>query len=256
MNTFGLSLCSRYAFPPNSLSLCGPEKQSDLTWYTISGKTDKGTTEILSQFTTLYPYLKLIASSHRIKDPFDPKVVEAYWIGNELLQGISTHAFTEHFSRTLDLKRKLPKKELFLLLIKLQNGALPNHAFHVLNVWKRTGNIDSYHSLQTMEACMIAVGSVETVLADSLIVTTKPLRYINDTLCFDTTIKRTITTLGKSDHFVKDLKKGDKVSYHWGRFVEKLTPRKVKKLEFFTKKALEFANRPNFLHDTNNFYFG
>ncbi len=256
MNTVGLSLCSRYAYPPNSLSLCGPEKQNDLTWYTKSGKTDKGTAEILSQFTTLYPYLTLIASEHKIKDPFEPKVVEAYWIGNELLSGISLKAFERHVTQNLDLKRKIPKKERSILLSKLSFGALPHHAFHVLNVWKRTGNIDSCHSIQTMEACMIAIGEVETILPDSLIITTKPLRYSKDTLYFDAPIKRTITTLGKQDVFVKGLQIGNTVSYHWGRFVEKLTTSKIKRLQFFTKKALQFANQAQLSHDTNYFYFG
>ena len=96
MDLKGLALCSRYSYPPNSLSLCGPDKKKDLNWYSIYQQTDKGTLEILSQFSTLYPYLTLIAQENKIKDPFNQKVVEAYWIGNNLLHKIPVKSFVTH----------------------------------------------------------------------------------------------------------------------------------------------------------------
>ena len=61
MDFAGLALCSRYSYPPNSLSLCGPDRQNDLKWYSGSRQADHGTIEILTHFSTLYPYLRLIA---------------------------------------------------------------------------------------------------------------------------------------------------------------------------------------------------
>ena len=40
---------------------------------------------LIEKFNTLRPYLELIAKSNGIKDIFDDRVVQAYWIGNELL---------------------------------------------------------------------------------------------------------------------------------------------------------------------------
>ena len=37
-------------------------------------------------FAAAWPYLELIAGAHGIDDPLDERVVEAYWVGNELLR--------------------------------------------------------------------------------------------------------------------------------------------------------------------------
>ena len=81
----GLVTCARYSFAPNSLHYCGPEKQSDMRAYVSDSVTDQGLYDILNRFDTLYNYLQLIGTENDIRDPFDPRVVEAYWVGNSLL---------------------------------------------------------------------------------------------------------------------------------------------------------------------------
>src|SRR3989344_4490377 len=175
MSLDGLALCSRFSYPPNSLSLCGPDKKNDLNWYATTQNTDRGTIEILSQFSTLYPYLTLIAQENKIKDPFDRRVVEAYWVGNDLLYKIPLSRFVTHLSDTIMLKKKLKKNNLELILSKLTNGALPNHAFHVLNVYKRTGHLDIPHTIQTMDACLINWGKIIKTQKSSIVIETRAL---------------------------------------------------------------------------------
>lgn len=242
MTIDGLSLCTRFAYPPNSLSLCGPEKQTDLYWYTRSGNADKGTIEILSSFHTLFPYLRLIAAENRILSPFDKRVVEAYWLGNQLLHAISPSSFIKHLEDDLSLKKKLPKKRLQALYTKLPFGALPHHAFHVLNVWKRTGHIDDVHSVQTMDACMINWGTVIRVLPTSLVIKTQSLRQKQDVLFLDQSMIREIQTLGKNDSRAQSVHTGDIVTYHWGRFCEKITIKQRHNLSYYTQRALIIAN--------------
>ena len=81
----GISTCARYAFAPNWFHYCGPEKQKDLKAYIQEQRFRSGITDILHHFETLYPYLLLIASENHLNDPFDRRVVEAYWIGNRFL---------------------------------------------------------------------------------------------------------------------------------------------------------------------------
>src|SRR3989337_1307374 len=78
----------RYGFMPNRLRYCGGDDDRTLFQYGVAGVTDGGLRELLGTFTGALPYLRLIAGSSGIRDPFDPRVVEAYWIGNELLEGV------------------------------------------------------------------------------------------------------------------------------------------------------------------------
>jgi len=50
--------------------------------------------EIRKKLEDLFSYLyyRVIAESNNIKDPFDVRVVKAYWIGNELLENIEASA--------------------------------------------------------------------------------------------------------------------------------------------------------------------
>ena len=45
------------------------------------------------QFAGAWPYLEFIAGVSGIKDPLDRRVVEAYWLGNDLLERIDMKTF-------------------------------------------------------------------------------------------------------------------------------------------------------------------
>ena len=90
----GVTRCTRYAFGPNRLHMCGPDMNREVLAYMNEGVTDTGLTNILKEFQALHPYLTKIAHTNQIKDPFDSRVVEAYWIGNELLRLLNNHGLS------------------------------------------------------------------------------------------------------------------------------------------------------------------
>ena len=244
MDLTGLALCSRYSYPPNSLSLCGPDKKKDLNWYSNSQHADKGTLEILSQFSTLYPYLSLIAQENNIIDPFYQKVVEAYWIGNKFLHQIPTTSFVTHVSDTIRLKKKIKKPDLYRIFDKITEGALPHHSFHVLNIYKRTGYLDISHTLTTMDACLINWGKVETIKKNLLTIDAQPLVIKGNILQFGKNIRRTIRSQGENDILFSKLNIGDWISYHWGYFCQKLSRSQLKNLIYYNNLSVNFANKP------------
>lgn len=243
MSLPGLILCTRYSYPPNSLFLCGPDRQEDLKWYSTHQQGDKGTIEILSCFSTLYPYLTLIAHENDIADPFDKKVVEAYWLGNNLLHQIPITRFVRHLSDNLQLRKKVGRKKLEFIFTKIEQEALPHHSFHVLNIYKRTGHLEIPYILETMDACLIKWGKIKKILTDSIVVETKPLRLIHHKLDFGTPELRTLLFQGKKDILARKLLLGDWVSSHWGYFCQKLTARQVRNSIYYTNISLNFANK-------------
>src|SRR6266849_9976169 len=88
----GPQIFARYAFMPNRLTYCGGDDHRALFDYCVAGVTDAGLRDLLRKFTGAMPYLRLIAECNAILDPFDARVVEAYWLGNELLQVVEARA--------------------------------------------------------------------------------------------------------------------------------------------------------------------
>lgn len=241
MDINGLAFCSRYAYPPNSLSLCGPERRNDLLYYSAESFTDAGNREILVRFSTLYPYLKLISQENNIRDPFNPNVVEAYWLGNRMLERVKVKPFSGHLKDTLMLRKKISSKKLENILIKLLAGGLPNHAFHVINIYLRTGHPDIPYTLETMDACLINFGRVLKKGKNSLTVRTQKLITGNGALFFSPPILREINSQGKADKVFNRIKLGDMVSYHWGMVCTKLNLEQIKNLAYYNGLSLKLA---------------
>ena len=84
----GALLFVRYAYPPNRLGYCGPADSLAFREYGIAGVVDAGLVRLAQAFSGAWPYLELIAGATGIRDPLDRRVVEAYWVGNRLLDTV------------------------------------------------------------------------------------------------------------------------------------------------------------------------
>lgn len=229
-NPSGLSLCSRFAFPPNMLHFCGPEKQNDLKAYVSQTVSDQGLVEIISKFETLYPYLQLIAIANRIKDPFDPKVIEAYWIGNSLLGNVTKNKLYHHLKD--NLFPKIPhggQKNLDTVI----NFGFPYHNYHVLNIFVRTGRIATVETLETMDSCRISWGKIIKIKSNNtFVIETQSLIQHGDKLMLGKVINKEVSTVG----LIPEL--NDFVSIHWNTICSVLSSRQLKQLHKYTLYAL------------------
>ncbi len=239
----GVARCSRYAFGPNKLRMCGPDANRELSAYMREEVSDDGLTHILSQFKTLYPYLRSIAEANRIRDPFDPRVVEAYWIGNELLESITQKTFYTHLTDALHLKNKTSTRDFDELAQKLPQGARMHHSFHVFNVYKRTGNLEILHSLESMDACRISWGHVTRVDGPRVFIDRKPLMLDGHRLflgkCEEYEIKRQLDV----DDILDEVEVGDWITLHWYRPCEIVSAQHIRWLELYTQKHIALANQ-------------
>ena len=87
---FGPKIAAIYGLIPNRLGLCGP-RQELLKKFIIGKLSIHEIIPVLEKFEAAYPYYQLIAQKNKIiSGPFNKKVVEAYWLGNELLEKITT----------------------------------------------------------------------------------------------------------------------------------------------------------------------
>jgi len=255
----GIWRCAKYAFAPNYLKYCGPDKNKELAGYLTQSVADAGLKSMLEKFEAMHPYLQLIAHENGIGDEFDKQVVEAYWLGNEMLDRVTVKGFFEH------AKTRLSAKERKWFELKLPQGAKPNHQFHVFNFMKRTGRQAILHTVETMDQCRISWGKIfrpqpvrraqsfatpldassgaspdilRASVADgrNLLVKTDQLIYRNGKLILVPAVK-------KFHNLVDGFKQGDLVTLHWGWVCEKITPQQIKNLAKYTALALRLANQ-------------
>lgn len=240
MTHSGLITCARYAFPPNHLQYCGPLKAAEIKAYLKESASDKKLAEIIAQFETLHPYLTYIAHENGIADPFDARVVEAYWVGNNLLSSLSQKSLYNHFADSLSLKKRLTNKELEWLIGKIPKGALAHHTFHVLNVFTRTGHHSVKHTIETMDSCRIGWGALKSIHNNSVVLSTKPLILEKNKLTLGKEREKTIAIPSGISPSVKDI--GSIYTYHWDTICDQITQVQENNLIAVTNSAIRLAN--------------
>lgn len=241
----GALLAARYAYMPNRLNYCGGDNNSQLFAYASQQESDAGLREMLEEFATMYPYLRLIAEANQILDPFDYRVVEAYWLGNELLNKVSMKDFYRHLIDKQKIKKQLKPELAEKVFGKLTLGAKPHHSWHVLGIPKRTGNYPVAHTIKTMDECRIAWGRVKNEvktlkdLSEKIIVEYQPLKIMSNELVLGGLEDREVWLASNDKSFVPNLAVGDYVSIHWGWVCDLLTDRQKNNLEKWTKYNLK-----------------
>ncbi len=228
----------RYGFMPNRLQYCGGPENDTLLGYAIEGTVDPGLPPLLRRFTGALPYLQLIARSNAIADPFDDRVVEAYWIGNKLLDGVEVRQLYDSLRERFG--KQLSPRMLEMVAGKAPAGAHPHHSFHVFDVHSRVGELD--HSLATMDSCRISWGRVVSVAGAELVVERQPLALQNGKLALDTARRETMLRQVDGKGFVDSAAPGDWVALHWGWVCEVLSERRRAAIERYTLYHLALAN--------------
>ncbi len=244
MSKVGALLCARYAASPNFFGYCGPDKNTIILQRVQEGREDGEVTSVLTEFETLFPYLEIIAKKNGLEDCFDPRVVEAYWIGNSMLSGFTRHEYVAFLKEKLKLDYKLERRDFQSLMLHMQNVApFPFHTFHVLHVFKRTGNIISTHTLETMENCRISWGKVVKKENDNQVVVSTPsLSIENDMLSLSRPESEIVSLRYGPQQFVRGVEVGDWVSFHWGLICDKLTLSQVRRLDRYTRLSIQLSN--------------
>ena len=86
----GLELAGRFSYITNALGYCGPDcAYEKFLEYVKGNKNTDDIEKALKRFEGLFPYLNAIAKKTGKKFT-DYSVVEAYWIGNSLLDFVSS----------------------------------------------------------------------------------------------------------------------------------------------------------------------
>jgi hypothetical protein len=238
----GPLLFARYAYPPNALGLCGADATRTLLEYGAAEASDPGLAELARSFEGAWPYLTLIAAANEIGDPLDPRVVEAYWVGNGLLDRVRGGDLARHVE---DRFRGRVGRSWPRVLDAVSAGAIPHHTFHVFAVYPwlglmRTGVIDE--PLHVLDQCRTSAALVQSASGDSARVLVRPLVWNGKRLTLGPWTSRTVRWRDDGYAFVAELRRGDWVSLHWDFVCDLLSPAAARQLERVTRTVLASVN--------------
>lgn len=238
----GVRLAASYSYLPNCLGFCGSQKKEDLEFMEdfMAGKVGEAKIiPILKKLEAAFFYYQLIARKNRIKNPFAKKVVEAYWLGNGLLERVTRKDLVGMIEKDFVKPHLLSKKEALRRIKLIPEGAKAQHSFHVFILGPIAGRIDM-SELSLKDICRTGFGKVLEKEREHLIVDFQPI---------EKTGKKYV--LGKSKRLRIDwnkkilgrVKMGEWVSFHWGTAIQVLNKIQVGDIIKYTKNTLDLISK-------------
>jgi len=232
----GASLSLLYGYMPCHLGLCGPEdkkRKAIIKEYLQSdGKSEKNIRAIIKEFKGAYPYYKLIARANKISDSFDFKVVEAYWVGNSLLEKVKVSAYAKMMEEDFLPMGKMPREKIE----RLPKRAIPYHNFHVLFIGSVTGRFNETRA--GLDLCRASWGKVVKIEKNKIIISRQPLKFGRKITLGKSGLKK----INWNKDILPEVKEGDWISIHWGTAIEKLDKKKLENIKKYTNHTLKIIN--------------
>jgi hypothetical protein len=246
----GLFLHASYTFMPNSLGFCGPDDRGSILRHLQTRKEDEKLFSTLKDFEAAYPFIRMIGEANR-KNPFDAKVTEAYWIGNELLRKVPKARFYSFALNELSKAKPGIKSnggEIRALFRNSRFHAIPHHTFYVINTATNVLSGKHYSSAEgakklgeIMDNCRISWGKVVKVQKDGLVVRYQPLLIKENSLRLGGHSLKEVKYDPEIIPF-NSVKEGDSVSMHWNFACQILSKNQLINIKEFTAEDIESGN--------------
>ena len=227
-----------YSYEPYRLHFCGPQddKSGKVVDDFLKGRKISANRldKVAGEFVGVYPYLELIAEKNKL-EPLDEQVVEAYWIGNNLLKQVTSQDLKDLIFKKFVGQGKLSVAEGERLALGVPNRAVAHHSFHVLYVGSVTDTVQLVGKL--LDLCRISWGKVIGYSGDTIKVRYRPL-----------IVKPNDLRLGR-DEVEKEIKwnkqvlpkviENQIVTFHWGMASEIISEDQVRNLEKYTLRNID-----------------
>jgi hypothetical protein len=240
----GIRIAALYGFYPHRLGFCGLQensaKKTILDYLSREKISKQKIRKILETFKGSFSYYKLIAKSNGIKDPFDGKVVKAYWIGNQLLEKVSIDSLRKMIIKEFARPGFLSKAMAVKKASEIPLTSKAHHSFHVLVMGSVSGRIVLEGKL--LDICRIGWGKVighekkKTENTNRVIIEYQPLQERKRRYSLGKPIYKIVFW---DKEFIPEIKIGDRVAIHWNHIVQVLDPKDLLSLKKYTQITID-----------------
>ncbi len=184
----------------------------------------------------------MIAAANGIAEPLDARVVEAYWVGNALLERVDMRRFVAFLDERF---RGRAGTGWDSIVDAMPTGVVPHHSFHVFHAYPWVGLMRtgwSEHPLHVLDRCRIRWGRVVETHGDAVSIRYRPLAWNGTALGYGPSSVERVRASFEGTGFVRDLHQGEWVSLHWDWICDRLTPARLRALRHFTLRHLRTVN--------------
>ncbi len=194
------------------------------------------------EFEGAWVYLELIARASGIADQLDARVVEAYWVGNALLEDIDSGWFLAQLRRRF---RGQSGGQWAGAIPTLEARLFPQHAFHVFAIYPWVGLLrrDNDVPRSILDQCRIRTGVVVSVDGPRAKVEVSPLSWDGRRLGIGSVETLDVRWSEGGRSMLDGVRMGDRVSVHWDWVCDILTAEQAGAIEDYERRQLEVTNR-------------
>ncbi len=224
MSAAGALRFARYAYPPNELGYCGPEGAEAMLVPGAVADIERRA----RQFEGAWVYLQFLAEVLGTDDPLAAEVVEAYWVGNDLLDRVDPAALVERLETAF-------AGQLGGTWQESGRRALAHHSFQVFEVYPwaemlRKG-MPSGPAVSVLDRCRVRSGVVQAVDGEQVTVISSVLNW--DGAALTPAVPRLERARWAVDgqSLSPAPEPGDLVALHWDWVCEGITPDQAARVE-------------------------
>jgi hypothetical protein len=233
---------ARFAFPPNSLGYCGPPDAEELFGATAVEPDPRALSVLAARFDGAWPYLQLIAACNGIADALDRRVVDAYWIGNALLERVPVQTLVAHLDHRFERR---VRQDFEAVAGAAMSGGAPHHNFHVFAVYPWLGllraGMDGAPTV-VLDRCRVRWGTVVSVEGDWAKVSSRALVLKGHVLA-EGPLRLEQVRVGIDGFGLPGrIAAGDKVALHWDWVCARLSPGSLRRLAEWSARMMRAVN--------------
>ncbi len=224
MSEEGALKFARFAYPPNELGYCGPDGAREMLAPGAVPEIERRA----RLFDGAWVYLEFLAGVLGTDDPLSTPVVEAYWIGSDLLAAVDPAALVEHLAVAFDGQVGGTWRDSAA-------RARAHHSYQVFEVYPWAGmllrGLPPGPAVSVLDRCRIRSGVVSEINGEWVVVMSSPLRWDGDSLtAASPQVERarwSVDGLG----LLPPPAPGDTVALHWDWVCDVLTPDQADRIQ-------------------------
>jgi hypothetical protein len=231
VSALGAVRFAQYAYPPNELGYCGPAGARMML-------APEATAEIgrrARQFEGAWAYLELIAAVTGSDDPLSPEVVDAYWVGSDLLDAIEPQAVVSHLENRF-------RGQIGGTWREAAARAVPHHSFQVFEVYPwarllREGKPPA-PAVRVLDRCRIRVGEVVALEGEEVSVLCRPLEWDGRELTEGDAVTEQARWAVDGQSLIEPPAVGTTVALHWDWVCDEISTQQAERIKAMELRVL------------------
>ncbi len=230
MSDRGAVRFAQYAYPPNELGYCGPAGAEAMLDPAATAEIERRA----RQFEGAWSYLEALADALGVDDPLATEVVEAYWVGSDLLDAVDPAGLVTRLEERFH-------GQVGGTWRRAAGRAAAHHSFQVFEVYPWAGLLREGRppgpAVHVLDRCRIRVGEVLAVDGGTVTASSRPLAWDGAALVEGAPVTETARWSAGGGSLIDVPRVGALVALHWDWVCAEVTPEEAARVEGLERRT-------------------